>query len=150
MKFGRNVVKEETTQKKYQDEDKKSAINKNKFSEYTMSLNTMIFQPHLLFLHSKPSIHFVYYICMLNQKSIFSSLRKNSTHVAILGVGMLLSPRTLKSLNSKEKIQPRICTTFNSNSTQQSPHATVPLMPVIELTLPPSTMSQITLTHSQT
>ena len=32
VKFGRNVVKEETThkkQKKYQDEDKKSAINKN-------------------------------------------------------------------------------------------------------------------------
>ncbi len=27
--FGRNVVKEETTQKNYQDEDKKSAINKN-------------------------------------------------------------------------------------------------------------------------
>ena len=33
MKFGQNVVKEETTQKKYQDEDKKSAINNNKFSE---------------------------------------------------------------------------------------------------------------------
>ena len=28
-KFGRNVVKEETTQINYQDEDKKSAINKN-------------------------------------------------------------------------------------------------------------------------
>ena len=33
MKIGRNVVKEETTQKKYQDEDKKSAINKNQFSD---------------------------------------------------------------------------------------------------------------------
>ena len=35
VKFGRNVVKEETTQKKqknYQDEDKRSAINKNWFS----------------------------------------------------------------------------------------------------------------------
>ena len=29
LKFGRNVVKEETTQKNYQDEDEKSAINKN-------------------------------------------------------------------------------------------------------------------------
>ena len=28
MKFGRNLVKEETTQKNYQDEDKKSAMNK--------------------------------------------------------------------------------------------------------------------------
>ena len=30
MKFGRNVVKEETTQKNYQDEDKKSAKDKKK------------------------------------------------------------------------------------------------------------------------
>ena len=40
MKFGRKVVKEETTQKKnYQDEDKKSAINKK--------INSQIKKPHL-------------------------------------------------------------------------------------------------------
>ena len=41
---------------------------------------------------------------------------KNSVNAIVGGVGMLLSPRTLKSLNSIEKIQPRmIVATFNSN-----------------------------------
>ena len=39
VKFGWNVVKEETTQKNYQDEDKKSAMNKK--------INSQIKKPHL-------------------------------------------------------------------------------------------------------
>ena len=39
MKFGRNVVKEETTQKKLPIEDKTSAINKK--------INSQIKKPHL-------------------------------------------------------------------------------------------------------
>ena len=44
MKFGRNVVKEETTQKKnYQDEDKKSAINKKLILNYCRLINAKFF-----------------------------------------------------------------------------------------------------------
>ena len=39
---------------------------------------------------------------------ISASAWKNSVSAAIGGVGMLLSPRVLNSLNSIEKIQPRI------------------------------------------
>ena len=47
---------------------------------------------------------------------ILVSARKNSINVFIGGVGMLLSPRALKSLNNIEKIQPRLMVaTFNSN-----------------------------------
>ena len=41
---------------------------------------------------------------------------KNSVNSVILGVGMLIGPRALKSLNSTEKIQPSMMlTTFNGN-----------------------------------
>ena len=46
-KFGWNIVKEETTQKKYyQDEDKKSAINKFK-KKFFLKINSPIKKPHL-------------------------------------------------------------------------------------------------------
>ena len=40
-------------------------------------------------------------------------MEKNSVIAVIGGIGMLISPRALKSLNSVEKIQPRIM--FNGN-----------------------------------
>ena len=46
---------------------------------------------------------------------------KNSVNAAVWGVGMLIGPRALKTLNSIEKIQPRImAATFNGN-----PRATI-------------------------
>ena len=46
---------------------------------------------------------------------------KNSVNAAVGGVGMLIGPRALKTLNSIEKIQPRmIAATFNGN-----PRATI-------------------------
>ena len=51
--------------------------------------------------------------------------RKNSVNAAVGGVGMLLGPRALKTLNSIEKIQPRmLAATFNGN-----PSATILLQP---------------------
>ena len=45
-----------------------------------------------------------------------SICKENSVNAIIPGVGMLLSPRALKSLNSIEKIQPRmIVAMFNGN-----------------------------------
>ena len=45
-----------------------------------------------------------------------ASAWKNYINATIGGVGMLLGPQTLKSLNSKEKIQPRMMVaTFNGN-----------------------------------
>ena len=61
MKFGRNVVKEETTQKKqknYQDEDKKSAINKN---------NSQIKKPHLKMIQLKTKQVFFQTVSMAPQ-----------------------------------------------------------------------------------
>ena len=50
-----------------------------------------------------------------------ASARKNSVNATIEGVGMLIGPRALKSLNSIEKIQPRMMVaTFNGN-----PNATI-------------------------
>jgi len=47
---------------------------------------------------------------------VSASAWKNSVNASIGGVAMLLSPRALKSLNSIEKIQPRIMSaTFNGN-----------------------------------
>ena len=47
---------------------------------------------------------------------VSASAWKNTINADTGGVGMLLSPRALKSLNSIEKIQPRIiCATFNGN-----------------------------------
>ena len=47
---------------------------------------------------------------------ISASAQKNSVSAAVEGVGMLLSPHALKSLNSIEKIQPRMMVAiFNSN-----------------------------------
>ena len=47
---------------------------------------------------------------------VSASAWKNSDNAAIGGVGMLIGPRALKSLNSIEKIQPRmIVATFNGN-----------------------------------
>ena len=41
---------------------------------------------------------------------------KNSVNAAVGGVGMLLGPRALKTLNSIERIQPRMmAATFNGN-----------------------------------
>ena len=46
-----------------------------------------------------------------------ASARKNSVNAMIKGVGMLIGPRALKSLNSIEKIQPRMMVaTFKGNS----------------------------------
>ena len=46
---------------------------------------------------------------------------KNSVNAAVGGVGLLIGPRALKTINSVEKIQPRImAATFNSN-----PRATI-------------------------
>ena len=45
-----------------------------------------------------------------------ASAWKNSVNATIEGVGMLIGPRALKSLNSIEKIQPRMMVaTFNGN-----------------------------------
>ena len=47
---------------------------------------------------------------------ITSSAWENLVNTAVGGVGMLLSPRDLKSLNCIERTQPRImCATFNGN-----------------------------------
>ena len=41
---------------------------------------------------------------------------KNSVNASVGGVGMLIRPRVLKTLNSIERIQPRmIAATFNGN-----------------------------------
>ena len=41
---------------------------------------------------------------------------KNSVNAAVGGVGLLIGPRALKTLNSVEKIQPRMmAATFNGN-----------------------------------
>ena len=46
---------------------------------------------------------------------------KNSVNAAVGGVGMLIGPRALKTLNSIEKIQPRmLAATFNGNPTNIS------------------------------
>ena len=46
---------------------------------------------------------------------------KNSVNAAVGGVGLLIGPRALKTLNSIEKIQPRMmAATFNGN-----PRATI-------------------------
>ena len=46
---------------------------------------------------------------------------KNSVHATVGGVGILIGPRTLKSLNSIDRIQPRMMVaTFNGN-----PRATI-------------------------
>ena len=46
---------------------------------------------------------------------------KNSVNAAVRGVGLLIGPRALKTLNSIEKIQPRMmAATFNDN-----PRATI-------------------------
>ena len=46
---------------------------------------------------------------------------KNSVNAAVGGVGLLIGPRALKTLNSVEKIQPRmVAATFNGN-----PRATI-------------------------
>ena len=47
---------------------------------------------------------------------VSASARKNSVNAVIEGVGMLIGPQALKSLNNIEKIQPRITVaTFNGN-----------------------------------
>ena len=47
---------------------------------------------------------------------VTASVWKNSVNASVGGVGMLIGPRALKTLNSVEKIQPRmIATTFNGN-----------------------------------
>ena len=57
VKFGWNVVKEETTQKNYQGEDKKSAINKK--------INSQIKKPHLKMIQLKTIIYIYIYIIVL-------------------------------------------------------------------------------------
>ena len=47
---------------------------------------------------------------------VLRSARKNSVNADIGGIGILLSPCALKSLNSIKRTQPRImCVPFNSN-----------------------------------
>ena len=59
----------------------------------------------------------------------------------MIGVGMLIGPWVLKSLNSIEKIQPRMMVaTFNGNPTQQSSPATALPILVKKLTSSPSIM----------
>ena len=66
---------------------------------------------------------------------------KNSVNATIGGVGMLIGPRALKSLNSIEKIQPRMMVaTFNGNPVPQS-SATVLSMLMKKLNSSPSMMS---------
>ena len=49
----------------------------------------------------------------------------NSVNAAVGGVGLLIGPRALKTLNSGKKIQPRMmAATFNGNPKQQSSPAT--------------------------
>ena len=50
---------------------------------------------------------------------------KNSVNAAVGGLGLLIGPRALKTLNSIKKIQPRMmAATFNGNPEQQSSPAT--------------------------
>ena len=47
---------------------------------------------------------------------VLASAWKNLVNVTIRGVGMLIGPRALKSLNRIEKLQPRMMVaTFNGN-----------------------------------
>ena len=62
---------------------------------------------------------------------------------------MLIGLQALKSLNSIEKIQPRMMVaTFNGNPTQQSSPTTALPMLVKKLTSSPSMMSYSPLVHS--
>ena len=86
--------------------------------QYTMSLNTMIFSPHLLFLCFKPSILFVYYTYMLNQKFIFVIMQKSSLHT----IKNLIRPNPQPFLNFCDLLlhifmrQPQICHTGHVSS----------------------------------
>ena len=54
---------------------------------------------------------------------------KNSVNAAVGGVGLLIGPRALKTLNSVEKIQPRMMQLhLTATPEQQSSHATAPPM----------------------
>ena len=55
---------------------------------------------------------------------------KNSVNASVGGVGILLGPRALKTLNSIERIQPRMmAATFNGNPKQQlSPATALPML----------------------
>ena len=67
---------------------------------------------------------------------------ENSVNATVAGVGMLIGPRALKTLNSIERIQPRMMVaTFNGNTEQQSSPATALPMLLKKLNLSLSTMS---------
>ena len=73
---------------------------------------------------------------------ISASAWKNSVNVVIGDVGMHLSPRALKSLNSIKKIQPKMMIVmFNDNPTQRSCPAIILQMRVIKRISSPSLMS---------
>ena len=67
-------------------------------------------------------IYLLYLCCSIGPShSVWWSLWKNSVNAAVGGVGLLIGPRALKTLNSVEKIQPRMmAATFNGN-----PRATI-------------------------
>ena len=53
---------------------------------------------------------------------------KNSVNATVGGVGILIEPRALKSLNGIERIQPRMMvTTFNGNPRATSPATALPM-----------------------
>ena len=59
---------------------------------------------------------------------------KNSVNAAVGGVGLLIGPRALKTINSVEKIQPRMMAPIlTATPEQQSSHATAPPMLVKKL-----------------
>ena len=59
-----------------------------------------------------------------------ASAWKNSINATIGGVGMLIEPRALKSLNSIEKIQPRmtVATLMATQAQQSSPATDLPML----------------------
>ena len=67
---------------------------------------------------------------------------KSSVNAAVGGVAMLIGPRALKTLNSTEKIQPRmLAATFNGNLRATISPATALPMLVKKLNLSPSMIS---------
>ena len=83
-------------------------------------------------MHTRTQIHAHrrYQISRNCQLMVTVSIWKNSVNAAVGGVGLLIGPRALKTLNSIEKIQPRMmAATFNATPEQQSsPASALPML----------------------
>ena len=101
------------------------------------NVDTVCIQKHR-YLHSEDM---KYYDTGNGWTFVSASAWKNSVNTVIEALGMLMGPRALKSLNSIEKIQPRM-TVAMFNVQQSSPFTALPML-VTKKTLSPSKTSYL-------